>query len=54
MEYHIPDYYRTFSCIGSACPDTCCGGWQIPIDRRSLARYRALIAAGGERDLAAV
>ena len=47
MEYHIPDYYRTFSCIGSACPDTCCGGWQIPIDRRSLARYRALIAAGG-------
>ena len=39
MEYHIPDYYRTFSCIGSACPDTCCGGWQIPIDRRSLARY---------------
>ena len=47
MEYHIPDYYRTFSCIGSECPDTCCGGWQIPIDRRSLARYRALIAAGG-------
>ena len=32
MEITRPDYYKEFSCIAGACPDTCCAGWQIVID----------------------
>lgn len=39
MKYRVPYYYPGFSCIGAACEDTCCGGWKIPIDRKSLAEY---------------
>ena len=40
MEYIRPDYYDEFSCIGGACPDTCCSGWQIVIDKESQDRYK--------------
>lgn len=40
MQYTRPDYYEDFSCIGGACPDTCCSGWQIVIDESSLEKYR--------------
>ena len=43
MQYHFPDYYYTFQCIGSLCPDTCCAGWNIEIDSISLANYKKLI-----------
>lgn len=39
MLYTIPDYYKQFSCTADECEDTCCAGWQIAIDRRSLIRY---------------
>jgi lysine-N-methylase len=29
----MPRYVQSFACIGSACPDTCCSGWSVPIDR---------------------
>ena len=35
-----PDYYRQFSCIAGNCEDTCCAGWEIVIDPKSLQRYR--------------
>ncbi len=35
-----PDYYRQFSCIAGDCEDTCCAGWEIVIDPKSLHRYR--------------
>ena len=40
MEITRPDFYKEFSCIAGACPDTCCAGWQIMIDDRSLKKYR--------------
>lgn len=40
MLYTIPDYYNEFACIAGACPDTCCAGWQIAIDKKSLKKYR--------------
>lgn len=40
MQYTVPDYYGTFSCIAAACPDTCCAGWQIMIDEHTLERYK--------------
>lgn len=40
MQITRPDYYKTFSCIAGDCPDTCCAGWQIMIDDKSLKKYR--------------
>ena len=40
MLYILPDYYPAFHCTADACPDTCCAGWQISIDPKSLKRYR--------------
>ena len=42
MLYTIPDYYKEFQCIADKCPDTCCAGWQIVIDDRSLERYKKI------------
>ena len=40
MLYTFPDYYRQFQCKADQCEDTCCAGWQISIDQKSLARYK--------------
>ena len=39
MLYTIPDYYKEFTCTADKCKDTCCAGWQIVIDRKSLKKY---------------
>lgn len=49
MRYRRPDYYEKFSCIGEACPATCCAGWQIMIDESSLERYSQVKGAFGLR-----
>lgn len=38
----VPAYVKQFRCLGGECPDTCCVGWDIVIDSRSLERYRSL------------
>ncbi|HEU0166628.1 MAG TPA: flagellin lysine-N-methylase [Chloroflexota bacterium] len=38
----VPAYLARFSCIGSACEDTCCSGWIVPVDRVSYRRYKDL------------
>ena len=40
MQITRPDYYKEFTCIADVCPDTCCAGWQIVIDEKSLKKYR--------------
>lgn len=40
MQYTAPHYYRRFTCIAGECPDTCCAGWQIAIDQKSLKAYK--------------
>lgn len=40
MLYTIPDYYKEFQCIADRCEDTCCAGWQIVIDKKTLNKYR--------------
>ena len=40
MQITRPVFYKEFSCIAGACPDTCCAGWQIMIDDRSLKKYQ--------------
>lgn len=41
METRIlaPAYLSQFRCIGPDCEDTCCVGWQVAVDRATLARY---------------
>jgi lysine-N-methylase len=37
-----PTYAENFHCIGSSCEDTCCQGWNVPVDRESFEKYRNL------------
>jgi lysine-N-methylase len=45
-----PNYAEKFECIGSACEDTCCQGWNVPIDRGTYENY-AQLPAGPLRTL---
>lgn len=35
----VPAFMQQFSCIGSACEDTCCAGWQVAIDQATYKKY---------------
>ena len=39
MTIYWPDYYKDFSCKGNECRHTCCAGWEIGIDKASIARF---------------
>jgi lysine-N-methylase len=38
----MPRYAQSFSCIGAACPDTCCSGWSVPIDRDTYRDWQTI------------
>lgn len=42
----VPQYYRQFQCVGAACPETCCRGWDICADPETMKKYRALKKSG--------
>ena len=50
MIYTIPDYYKEFQCIADKCEDTCCAGWQIVIDEKSLSNYKRIVGTGKVQD----
>ena len=37
-----PDFYDRFRCLASACGHSCCRGWEIDVDDRSVGFYRTL------------
>ena len=37
-----PKYYKDFKCIAGDCPDSCCQGWEVDADEKSLAYYNSL------------
>lgn len=49
MEIRYPKYYSHFSCIASACPDSCCKEWEVDVDPETAALYRSLPGELGER-----
>lgn len=49
MKTVMPDSCRDFACIAGDCRHSCCVGWEIDIDGASLARYRAMTGAIGQR-----
>lgn len=51
MLYTIPDYYKEFTCTADKCEDTCCAGWQIVIDEKSLEKYKKVHGMFGIRML---
>jgi lysine-N-methylase len=38
-------YAQNFRCIGSACEDTCCQGWRVPVDRTTYEKYQKIPAS---------
>ena len=43
MLYTFPDYYKEFTCTADQCEDTCCAGWEIVIDQKSLKKYKKAV-----------
>lgn len=48
MSIVYPSYYPEFHCLAGACRHSCCVGWEIDIDPRSLERYSRLPGPLGE------
>ena len=48
MKVWIPEYYRNFQCIASACPDSCCKEWEVDVDDTAAALYRSLPGTLGD------
>ncbi|MBI4213671.1 MAG: flagellin lysine-N-methylase [Chloroflexi bacterium] len=36
----MPRYLTAFRCVGGACEDTCCQGWNVQVDRPTFERYQ--------------
>ena len=49
MIIRYPSFYKSFHCTASACPDTCCAGWNIHIDRKSLENYQSQKGSFGRK-----
>lgn len=49
MEIRYTKYFEDFSCIASACPDSCCKEWSVDVDAASAAFYRELTGPLGNR-----
>lgn len=48
MLLRVPAFYHQFQCIADKCTDTCCVGWEIDIDEKSLEKYRQLPQNGSD------
>ena len=42
MKIRVPDYFLKFKCIADQCQDSCCIGWEIDIDGKTLDKYASL------------
>ena len=49
MHITKPQYFDTFRCIASACPDSCCKEWDVQVDPESAAYYRSLPGPLGDK-----
>lgn len=41
LDHLRPQYAKAFRCIGPECEDTCCHGWDVPIDRATYEKYQS-------------
>lgn len=42
MKIVKPTFYKDFKCIAGDCPDSCCQGWEVDADSKSLEYYKTL------------
>lgn len=49
IKIFVPSYFEKFRCIGGECPDTCCAGWEIDLDRESGERFRIMFGDMGKK-----
>ena len=40
-------FYDEFACIGAECPLTCCGGWMIAMEEKTLKELYSAAAGYG-------
>lgn len=45
LKFFVPNWYPDFHCIAERCRHSCCIGWEIDIDPKTLAKYQN--ASGG-------
>ena len=48
MRVAKPSYFDSFTCIASACPDSCCKEWDVQVDAASAEYYRSLPGVLGD------
>ena len=49
MKTYVPSYYKDFSCIADKCRHSCCIGWEIDIDKKTLYEYSKIGGDFGKR-----
>ena len=49
MEKFYPNYYKKFKCIANLCPDSCCQGWDIVVDKKSESFYNSVSGSFGDK-----
>ena len=42
MKKYLFNYSKNFKCVGSNCKHSCCGGWEISIDKKTRDNYKKL------------
>ncbi len=47
MKLYAPKYYTRFKCIADKCTHSCCVGWEINIDEKTLDKYEKLVDGYG-------
>lgn len=51
MKYLYMDIYEEFKCIGGSCPDSCCVGWTIPLNRETIEQYEKMQSSYSDKVL---
>ena len=49
VKLYAPGYYKKFSCIADKCTHSCCIGWEIDIDRDTMAKYASVTHGYGKQ-----
>ena len=49
QEFLAPRYMTKFHCLGSACPDTCCGWWNVFVDEPHYGKLRKVMSSPQEK-----
>ena len=49
IKIFVPEYFDKFRCIAGECPDTCCIGWEVDIDKETEEKYLKINSSLGDK-----